>query len=119
MKTILKILLALILLTALCFSAFSQSKYEDNSNKKSEKIETGHVFIDGKYIKPPYVVKRKGSTILINGNIVFDYQIPDNPFNFKGKPVTNFDVLHKDSNLDEISNIKDTAYDKPFANVLS
>lgn len=118
MKTISKILLTLILVTASCCTVFSQGPDKSSSNKKSEKIETGHVFIDGEYIEPPYVVKIKGSTILINGNLVFDYQKPVSPFDFKEKPVASFDELHANSGLSDIFKIKDTTYNKSLANII-
>jgi PKD repeat protein len=41
-----------------------QTKEKKQSGKK---INTGYVFIDGKYVEPPYIVKLKKRTIYING----------------------------------------------------
>ncbi len=38
----------------------------ENKKKYKQKISNGHVFISGKYIEPPYVVKRKQGGIYIN-----------------------------------------------------
>ncbi|MBN2777872.1 MAG: T9SS type A sorting domain-containing protein [Bacteroidales bacterium] len=85
---------------------------------ESEEIKTGHVFIDGKYIEPPYIVKREGTQIFINNNLVFDYQRPTSPFDFKQKPIANFNELDQNSPLDDIFKVRDTAYNKPLVNVI-
>jgi len=35
-------------------------------SRKAGPINSGFVFIDGKYIEPPYTVKRKGMTVYLN-----------------------------------------------------
>lgn len=47
-----------------CCSAFAQN---DDDIKQGKRIQTGFVFVNGKYIKAPYKVKRKGFAIYING----------------------------------------------------
>lgn len=38
--------------------------------EESTPITNGFVFIDGRYIPPPYIVKREGNGIFINGNLI-------------------------------------------------
>ena len=58
-----KTILTAVILFIGC-SAFAQ---EDENIKSGTPINSGFVFIDGKYIEPPYEVKRKGLAIYING----------------------------------------------------
>lgn len=72
------------------YSNKNQQKQEKRNNKK---INTGYVFIDGKYVEPPYKVKTKGMAIYINGIVVVDYEQKydnqnSNPYkNYKEKPI--------------------------------
>ncbi|MDD3740419.1 MAG: hypothetical protein PHH30_04190 [Bacteroidales bacterium] len=118
MKAHIKIFFAFFVITASCFNLFSQVDSISNFNMESEEIKTGHVFIDGKYIEPPYIVKREGMQIFINNNLVFDYQRPVSPFDFKQKPIANFNQLDQNSPLGDIFKVRDTTYNKPLVNVI-
>lgn len=118
MKAHIKIFFAFFVITASCFNLFSQVDSISNFNMESEEIKTGHVFIDGKYIEPPYIVKREGMQIFINNNLVFDYQRPVSPFDFKQKPIANFNELDQNSPLGDIFKVRDTTYNKPLVNVI-
>jgi len=61
--TIKKHIILLLLITIFIANSFAQKQ-------KTKPINSGFVFIDGKYIEPPYVVKHKGNKILINGIVV-------------------------------------------------
>ena len=43
-----------------------KEKEEKDFNPKKRKINSGYVFIDGKYVEPPYTIKRKKCGIYIN-----------------------------------------------------
>lgn len=118
MKAHIKIFFAFFVITASCFNLFSQVDNISNSKMQSEEIKTGHVFIDGKYIEPPYIIKKEGTQIFINDNLVFDYQRPVSPFGFKQKPIANFNELDQNSPLGDIFKVRDTAYNKPLVNVI-
>ncbi|MDY0143454.1 MAG: hypothetical protein RBR97_16330, partial [Bacteroidales bacterium] len=45
----------------------NQQTKEKREKLNKRKINTGYVFIDGKYVKPPYRVRRKGMVVYING----------------------------------------------------
>jgi hypothetical protein len=47
------------------FSLFMIAQASAQS-RKAGPINSGFVFIDGKYIEPPYTVKRKGMTVYLN-----------------------------------------------------
>ncbi len=119
MKTFTKIFLSIIIASVLWSSLLAQEDISNDSIKESEEITTGHVFVDGKYIEPPYIVRRVGWKIFINDILVFDYQKPRSPYNFTEKPKANFEELDKTSGLSEIFEIKDTAYNVPLATVIS
>lgn len=53
-----------IMVLFFCCSAFAQN---DDDIKQGKRIQTGFVFVNSKYIKAPYKVKRKGFAIYING----------------------------------------------------
>jgi hypothetical protein len=99
MKVFIKILFASIISASSCFSLLAQEEFLSDSIKVSEEIASGHVFVDGVYIEPPYIVRKEGWKIFINGILVFDYQKPCSPFNFSEKPKANFDELDKTSGL--------------------
>ena len=58
-KNIILIILSIFVFT----TSFAQKQ-------KTKPINSGFVFIDGKYIETPYVVKRKGDKVYINNEIV-------------------------------------------------
>jgi hypothetical protein len=119
MKVFIKLLFASIISASSCFNLLAQQEFSPDSVKVSEEIATGHVFVDGVYIEPPYIVRKEGWKIFINDILVFDYQKSISPFNFSRKPKANFDELDKTSGLSEIFEIKDTAYNMLLANVIS
>lgn len=47
-----------------------QSAVRDLGRTEGNPVTNGFVFIDGKYIDPPYVVTRQGNGIFINGHLV-------------------------------------------------
>jgi hypothetical protein len=47
-----------------------QSAGRDLGTTEGKPVTNGFVFIDGKYIEPPYTVTRQGTGILINGHLV-------------------------------------------------
>jgi len=63
-----------ILLIILSFTLVNISKAQ-----KSKPINSGFVFIDGKYIEPPYVVKIIDDKLLINKQILKSIKKPINP----------------------------------------
>ncbi|MDY0143457.1 MAG: hypothetical protein RBR97_16345 [Bacteroidales bacterium] len=118
MKAVTKIFIAVIIIAGSWVSLYSQEDNISNSIMESEEIKTGHVFIDGKYVEPPYVVKKEETKIFINGNLVFDYHRPLSPFDFKQKPEASFDELNENSGLSDIFKIRDSTYNKPLVVVL-
>lgn len=76
MKTITKIALSVLALLCVFTISFAQDDvyYNENNSTKEQKTKTskrkinsGYVFIDGKYIEPPYKVRSKGMAVYING----------------------------------------------------
>lgn len=76
MKTIKHIILAALVLVFAISISFAQDDVYNTGNKtetkekkekiNKRKINTGYVFIDGKYVEPPYRVSRKRGGIYIN-----------------------------------------------------
>ncbi|MDD3860050.1 MAG: PKD domain-containing protein, partial [Bacteroidales bacterium] len=80
MKTTKLIFSILVFVFATSFTFAQDDVYSTSENKQSKekkekdekeklskrKINTGYVFIDGKYVEPPYKVKRRGMAICIN-----------------------------------------------------
>ena len=67
-----------ILFFLLCASCFSEENsmelfVDDFGISKSEELNSGFVFFDGKYIDAPYVVERKGLGLFINDVMLEDY----------------------------------------------
>ena len=56
-----------ILLLVLSIFVFTTSFAQ---KQKTKPINSGFVFIDGKYIEPPYVIKRKENTVQINNQVI-------------------------------------------------
>lgn len=53
-----------------------KEKEEKDFNPKKRKINSGYVFIDGKYVEPPYRVKRRGLSIYVNDYKIGEYDVP-------------------------------------------
>ncbi|MDD4236902.1 MAG: hypothetical protein PHF99_12885, partial [Bacteroidales bacterium] len=54
-----------------------KEKEEKDFNPQKRKINSGYVFIDGKYVEPPYRFKRKGKKLYFNDLIIREIK-PDN-----------------------------------------
>jgi hypothetical protein len=48
----------------------AQSAVEDLGVTEGKPITNGFVFVDGKYVEPPYIVTRQGNGLLINGHLI-------------------------------------------------
>ena len=69
----------------------------------SEPIETGFVFIDGKYIEPPYVVEVKDKSILINKIKATEIINSDEKFKFSISSLPEIpNSLNKESSFEDI-----------------
>jgi len=60
-----KYILILVLSIFVFTTSFAQKQ-------KTKPINSGFVFIDGKYIEPPYVVKYKWAEVYINNKMVIN-----------------------------------------------
>lgn len=100
-----------ILLFFVCNFVFAQKEEKIRPGKP---INTGFVFIDGKYIEPPYYVKRKGLAVYINGiQITKEFKQEKNPFTYNhhlGIPP----CLNKNSSLDDIIKCKEPFENLPY-----
>lgn len=93
---------------------------QDNDNVKLGKpINSGFVFIDGKYIEPPYHVKRKGYAVYINGiQVTKEFKQEKNPFNYNhylGIPP----CLNKNSSLNDLIKCKEPYEKIPYLTAMS
>jgi len=74
--------------------------------EQSEPINTGFFFHDGKYMEPPYVVKRRGLSVFIN-DVMVHVPVPyPDPFENPNIPLNLPDIpnnITKDSKPDDIS----------------
>jgi len=110
MKT--KKLILLIFLLANINHVFAQDDvYGTPQENRSNKINTGFVFINGKYIDAPYKIKIKKNVIYINDMPV---TIPLNPIKnpFKGydKHLKQPPCLNKNSTLDDLRNCREPSF---------
>ncbi|MGC9331975.1 MAG: PKD domain-containing protein [Bacteroidales bacterium] len=87
-------------------------------SRKAGPINTGFVFIDGKYIEPPYIIKRQGLTVKVNGKQILKMQKPESPYKLKKRPRMPGNLLNKNDGLDKIFKIKHPDYDRGFIHII-
>ncbi len=79
--------LAVVVLAFIAAVLYAGTAVEDLGVTKGEPIETGFLFVDGKYIDAPYVVERRGVDIYVNDVLVqrgreyppYDYRVETDP----------------------------------------
>jgi len=132
MKTTKLIFSILVFVFATSFTFAQDDVYSTSENKQSKekkekdekeklskrKINTGYVFIDGKYVEPPYNVTRIGLKVLLNGKVIFFSSKPKNPFKLNSKPKMPLESLNKGSKLDEISKIMNDEYNMSYIRLI-
>jgi len=134
MKTRFCILLSIVFLLFANFEGFAQDDVynSDDKNEKEtkeekqsgKKINTGYVFIDGKYVEPPYVVKNKGMVIYINDIIAIDFQRNydkqnKNPLaNYSERPIVPQNLTDT-STLNDLYKSNDLRTGKPLINAIT
>lgn len=101
------LLVSMFILSA--FTTFSQNE---------KPINSGAVFIDGKYVEPPYKVEQRGMAVIINGTKIIKMQMPKSPYRFKKCPRMPTETLNKNSELSEIFKIKHPDYDGAYIYVI-
>ena len=95
-----------------------KEKEEKDFNPKKRKINSGYVFIDGKYVEPPYEVEQRGMAVIINGTKIIKMQMPKSSYNFKKCPRMPTETLNKNSELSEIFKIKHPDYEGAYIYVI-
>lgn len=72
--------------------------------KKGEPLETGFMFVDGRYIDAPYVVSRKGRQLLVNDVVVWQapYQWPLPDLRVDEDPGPPTEVYAKAKSVDDL-----------------
>jgi len=92
----------------------------DKKIKPGTSINSGFVFIDGKYIEPPYKVKRKGLTIYLNEYpIITKTLIKKNPYAYNHPLVIPDCCIDVNSGLDVLFNCKDPYEGLPLLTAIS
>lgn len=87
------------------FNCYTQSAKLDMGTTEGKPVTNGTVFIDGKYIDPPYIVTRRGNGIFINGHLVEQpcpWPIPE-----KVKPV----IIAEDPKMPYTITVNSSRYD--------
>jgi hypothetical protein len=102
--------------TLLIFSLFAFQQTFAQSRKAGH-INSGFVFIDGKYIEPPYTIKRQGMTVTVNGTQILKMQKPESLYSFKKRPQMPIETLNKNSSLDEINKIMHPDYARSYIQI--
>jgi len=95
-----------------------KEKEEKDFNPKKRKINSGYVFIDGKYVEPPYRFKVKGNSLYINKQKACTQPTYSWAIELKKKDIYRAGYppcVSKDSDWDERKNCKieglDVSYD--------
>lgn len=88
-------------------------------NKKTEAIQSGFVFIDGKFIEPPYTVERKGMIVYLNDiQIVQEKKVlTKNDFLLPKKDCGIPPSLKKNDSIDNIYIDKVNEYNESYISV--
>ncbi|MFO7789834.1 MAG: PKD domain-containing protein [Bacteroidales bacterium] len=102
----------------LLFCSLLMVQQTSAQSRKAGPINSGFVFIDGKYIEPPYTIKRQGLTVKVNGKQILKMSKPKSPYNFKKRPKMPIEAINKNSGLDEIYKPEHPVYDKRFIYII-
>lgn len=113
MKIISKIVLYLLFLTIVNILPAQDDVYSQSGKKQSnKKINTGYVFIDGKYVEPPYKVIRKGMAVYINDiKVSKDFEMPKDPFEGFDTRYGVPECLNENSTISDMYNCTEPQFD--------
>ncbi len=103
-----------ILIALALFISYSTFAQEGENIKSGTPTSSGFVFIDGKYIEPPYDVKQKGLAVYINGiKVTKELEMETPPYSYDqrlGVPP----CLDKNSSLEDYIKCKEPNQGLPY-----